>query len=151
MIYRHILSHRDDKRRLSHSWASSDDDEVRVLPARGHLIYIMEARCQTTDPLRAVSSYLYFGNCSLDQGINRNKVTARVLLSDLKEGAFSLLNLLLHIDDIVVSTLERRGSHPYQATAKRFVVKDIGVSLKTTGRHHLRCQAGYVGRSSDFI
>ena len=85
MIHGHVLGHRDDKGRLTHSGTCGYDDEVRVLPARGHLIYIVEARGQTADPLGAVSSDLYLVDSALDEGVDGDEVTARVLLSDLEE------------------------------------------------------------------
>ena len=85
MVYGHVLSHGDDEGRLTHSRAGSDDDEVGVLPARGHLVDVGEACGETTDPLLAISGDLHLVDRSLDQRIDGYEVSGRVLLCDLEE------------------------------------------------------------------
>ena len=151
MIHRHVLSHRDDKGCLPHSRTCGDDDEVRVLPAGGHLVYVVEARCESTNPLGAVSGDLYLADGSLDKGVDRDKVSARVLLCYLEERALRLLDLFLYVDDVIIGSLESRRSHPDETTTKRLIIQDISVCLEATGGHHLGGQASDERRATDLV
>ena len=106
MIYRHVLSHRDDESCLTHSWTSGDDDEVGVLPARGKFIDVLEARGESTDPFLSVSCDLHFIDRTFYKGVDRDEVSGRVLLGYLKECSLCLLDLLLDIDDIIIGSLQ---------------------------------------------
>ena len=96
-VYRHVFGHRKDKGSFSHRRTRRDDDQVGVLPARSHLVELVESACQTAQTVGARRSLLKHVIRFLNHRINLRIVFLHVLLGDFEELSLSFLHQVVHI------------------------------------------------------
>ena len=148
MVYRHILSHRKDKSRLTHRRTGGNDDKIGILPSGRHFVQSFETSAQTAQPFFLIGSLLKHNHRFLDDRIDLGNIFLHIALRNLKELSFRFLHKVFHIDRLIKSLALYHSSEGDQLTRQIFLGDDTGMifDMGTTG--HLTGQLGNIERAT---
>ena len=127
MVDGNVLCHGEHEGSLTHGRTCRDNHQVGVLPARGHLVELMEAAGQSTQTVRTCSRLLQHVVRLLDDRIDLRIILFHVLLGDLKEFPFSFLHEVVHILGGIKRFRLYIAGKCNQLTSQEFLCNDAGM------------------------
>ena len=140
IVHGNVLGHGQHEGRLTHSRTGSDDDEVGVLPARGHLVQLREAALQSAQTVGTRGRLLYQLVGLGDDGVDLRVVLLHVLLRDFEELSFGLLHQVVHVERLVERFRLDVAGEGDELTRQRLLRDDAGVILDMGRRSHLAAE-----------
>ena len=136
VVHRHILSHREHERGLTHGRTRSNDDEVAWLPARSHLVEVVEACFESAKSALAVRCVLNLLDCLADYGVDLRHVLLHIVLRNLEELTLSLLKQVVNVVRLVERFLEHSRAEADKLAGKILLRHNAGVIFHIGSRRH---------------
>ncbi len=146
-----MLGHVQDQAGLAHRRAGGDDDEVRRLQSRRHLVEVGEPGRHPGDELLAGVQLLDGVEAALRQVAQRDEAVAHLAVGDGEDGVLGLIEddvgFLLRLVGVRQDLVRREN----QTAERRLLLDDAGVVLDVGRPRHAVDQRGDVGGPADLV
>ena len=143
-----ILGNTQGKRCLTHRRSSSDDDEVRLLPSRRHLVEFGIACRDTRESSRVVGRFEKDVVRLLDDWVYLCVVLHHVALREFEESALRLLHQRIHVHRLVEGLRFHHRSETDQLACKILLLEDARVIFDMCRRGDVGAQFDDISRSA---
>ena len=146
-----VLRHVQHQAGLPHRRARGDDDQVRRLQARGHLVEIGEAGRDAGDQLLARVQLLDRVEAGLRQVAQRDEAVAHLVVGDREDRVLGLVEDEIGFFFAGVRGRENLVGREDQVSEGRLLLDDPGVVLDVGRARHAVDERGDVGGAADLV
>ena len=102
----HVLCHRKDECRFSHSGTGCDNDEVGILPTRSNFVDVVKPGLQSAQSVASIGCYLNLSDSFAQYRVYLSNVFFQVTLGNFKEFPLGFLHKVIYVVGLVKGLVE---------------------------------------------